>query len=157
MSRSFRFVALPAEPFAPLFEKSDDELRARGILRLVVDDDTGGPCRVSLVEAEVGETVLLLHHTHHDVPNPYRGSGPIFVRRGARTATPAVGEIPAMFRPRLLSVRAFDAAGMLVASDVVEGGNLEGAIHRFFADARVHELHLHNAKPGCFNCRVVRA
>jgi hypothetical protein len=33
--------------------------------------------------------VLLLPFTHHDVSSPYRAAGPIFVRRGVKTATPA--------------------------------------------------------------------
>ena len=156
MSDSFRLVALPAEHFAPLFDKSDEELRALGAKRLVIDEDHGGPCRVSLVDAGDGETVLLLNFTHHDVATPYRGSGPIFVRRGAKTAEPAPGEIPRMFHKRLLSVRAYDKDAMLVASDVVEGSRLEESIRRFFADPAVEYLHLHNAKPGCFNCRVER-
>jgi hypothetical protein len=54
-------------------------------------------------------------------------------------------------------VRAFDAAHMLVDADVVEGTALAPSIERFFADARVDYLHLHNAKPGCFAARVDRS
>ena len=157
MSGSFQFIALPFDQFAPLFRKSDAELQAMGARRMLVDSMPGFPCRVSLADAEVGETVLLLPFTHHDVPTPYRGSGPIFVRSGVRTATPAVGEIPAMFRHRLLSIRAFDAAGMLIGAEVVNGKDLEGSIKRLFADEQTGYLHVHNAGPGCYNCRVVRA
>jgi hypothetical protein len=34
---------------------------------------------------------------------------------------------------------------------------LEEVIARFFADPQVAYLHLHNARPGCYNCRVDRA
>lgn len=154
---SFRFVALPHEQFEPLFGRSDAELAAMGARRMVVDEDHGGPCRVSLVDTEVGETVLLLPFTHHDVASPYRASGPIFVRSGARTASPAPGEIPVMFAQRLLSVRAYDGDAMMVGAEVVHGGELEAAVRRFFADEGVSYLHVHNARPGCYNCRVVRA
>ena len=157
MSDSFRLVALPAERFATLFDRSDADLRSMDARRMVVDDKPGFPCRVSLADAEVGETVILLPFTHHDVATPYRGSGPIFVRHGARTATPAVGEIPVMFAHRLLSVRAYDPACMLVDADVVEGGALADTIRRLFGNGDVGYLHLHNARPGCFNCRVERA
>ena len=30
-------------------------------------------------------------------------------------------------------------------------------VDRFFGDPRVRYLHLHNARPGCYNCRVDRA
>jgi hypothetical protein len=125
--------------------------------RVTVDERPGFPCRVSLADAEVGETVLLLSFAHHDVSSPYRGTGPIYVRQGVRTAAPAVNEIPVMFRHRLLSLRGYDAAAMLIAADVVQGSDLEGAIGSMFTDQSVSYLHIHNAKPGCYNCRVTRA
>ena len=157
MSAPFQFIALPAESFAPLFSQIDAELRALGARRTVVEEKPGTPCRVSLADAEVGETVLLLPFTHHDVTSPYRASGPIFVRRNAATASPAVGEIPLMFRHRLLSIRGYDAAAMMVVAEVVKGDELEGSIGRLFDNASVSYLHIHNASPGCFNCRVERA
>lgn len=157
MKTSFRFVALPYEPFRPLFDLSDEDLASAGIFRVVVDQKPGTPCRVSLVDAEVGETVLLLPFTHHDVATPYRASGAIFVRKGARRAEPAVNETPPMFRHRCLSVRAYDAGGMLVDSTVVDGSGLDTAVRELFAKAGADYLHVHNAGPGCFNCVVERA
>ena len=157
MSGSFRFIALPSESFAPLFTLSDAQLADIGARRMTVPGKPGYPCRVSLADAEVGETVLLLPVAHHDVASPYRGSGPVYVREGATTAQPAVGEIPAMFRHRLLSLRAYDDDAMMVEAEVVEGRALEEAIARRFADARVKYLHVHNAKPGCYNAKVERA
>jgi len=154
---SFQLIALPSEQFGSLFSQSDAELQAIGVRRVIADEKPGFPCRVSLADAEVGETVLLLPFTHHDVSSPYRASGPIFVRSGVRTSSPAVGEIPAMFRHRLLSIRAYDASAMMVRAEVVNGSELEDAIRRLFADQSVSYLHIHNAKPGCYNCRVVRA
>lgn len=156
MNSSFQLIALPSEQFAPLFNQSDAELEAIGVRRMIVDEKPGYPCRVSLADAEVGETVLLLSFTHHDVSSPYRASGPIFVRKGVKTTTPAPDEIPIMFRHRLLSVRAYDAGAMLVDSNVVNGHELEDVIRNFFANSRVSYLHIHNAQPGCYNCRVVR-
>lgn len=157
MNSSFQFIALPSEQFAPLFSRSDAELQAIGARRMIVDEKPGYPCRVSLADAEVGETVLLLSFTHHDAPSPYRASGPIFVRKGVKTANPAVGEIPVMFRHRLLSIRAYDEAAMMAGAEVVEGSELENAIRRLFANESVSYLHIHNARPGCYNCRVRRA
>jgi hypothetical protein len=157
MSNDFRVVALPAERFEPFFLMSDAELQAAGGRRMVVDEKPGFPCRVSLVDAEVGETVLLLPFTHHDVASPYRGSGPIFVRSGARTASFGAGEIPQMLEHRLLSLRAYDPDAMLVGAEVVAGSELEATIRGLFADPSVSYLHVHNARPGCYNCRVIRA
>lgn len=157
MSDSFQIVALPSERFEPLFRLGDEELRAMGSRRVVVDDTPGFPCRVSLVDAEVGETVLLLPFVHHDVSTPYRASGPIYVRPGATTAKPGVNEVPGMFRHRLLSLRAYDRAAMMVGAEVVHGKELEAAIGRLFGAPGTTYLHIHNAGPGCFNCRVNRA
>jgi Protein of unknown function (DUF1203) len=157
MNSSFQLIALPSEQFLSLFNQSDAELQATGARRMIVDQKLGFPCRVSLADAEVGETIILLHFTHHNVLSPYRASGPIYVRHGARTASPAVDEIPAMFRHRLLSVRAYDAAAMMVGAEVVKGNELDDAIQRLFANESIVYLHLHNAQPGCYNCFVVRA
>jgi len=62
-----------------------------------------------------------------------------------------------MLRSRLLSVRAYDAMAMLVRSEVVDGKELDETIRRHFGDRNVQYLHLHNARPGCYNCRVERA
>lgn len=157
MSTSFQFIALPREQFTSIFSHSDEELQAVGARRVVVDEKPGFPCRVSLADAEVGETVLLVPFTHHDVTSPYRASGPIFVRSNVTTARPEEDEIPAMFRHRLLSIRGYDAAPMMVGVEVVNGSELADAIRRLFANENVSYLHIHNAGPGCYNCRVVRA
>jgi hypothetical protein len=157
MKTSFQFIALPYEQFAHLFNSSDSELEAAGACLKKVDQKPGFPCRVSLVDAEVGETVLLTHFTHHDVASPYRGSGAIYIRRGAATTAPAVNEIPFMFTHRLLSVRGYDTRGMLLDTGVVEGSELADLIEQLFSNNRVNYLHIHNAGPGCFNCSVVRA
>ena len=150
----FRIIALPMEGFDSLLQLDDESLRAYGARRMVADKKPGYPCRVSLMDAEPGETVLLVPFTHHDVNSPYRASGPIFVRANARMAEPAINEIPAMLRARPQSIRAYDEEAMMVGSDVVDGSELEERISRFFDNGNVKYLHLHNARPGCFNCRV---
>jgi hypothetical protein len=157
MPTNFRLVALPAESFEPLFAMSDEKLAAVGDRRILVDEKPGYHCRVSLADAEVGETVLLLPFRHHDVTSPYQSTGPIFVRAGASRAVPGENEVPPMFRHRLLSVRAYDANATMVGADVVMGDALESLIQRFLSDKTVNYLHVHNAKPGCYNCRVERS
>ncbi len=154
---SFRIHALAAEPFAPLFALSDAELRERGIRRLIADGRPVYPCRVSLEDAGEGEHLLLLPHEHHPVDTPYRASGPIYVREAATQAQPGIDEVPALLRSRLISLRAYDAQGMMVAADLGPGTELESGIAALFALERVDYLHLHYAKPGCYACRVARA
>jgi hypothetical protein len=155
MQQSFRVTALPGARFTPMVGAGDEELQAHGVRRVTVDQAPGYPCRVSLTDASAGETVLLLSFTHHDVASPYRASGPVFVREKALEAEPGVGEIPVMLRSRpLLSVRAYDSAGWLVAADAVAGVDLEPAIRALFAEERARYRHLHNAPNACYQAGV---
>jgi hypothetical protein len=152
----FRIHALPIEPFSPLFALPDDALRSCDIRRVVADAQPGYPCRVSLQDAAEGETLLLLPYDHQRAASPYRASGPIYVREAAVQAIPAVDAVPALLRSRLLSLRGYDADGMMVGADVRPGTEIEAGIAELFANARVARLHLHYAKPGCYACRVER-
>lgn len=154
---SFQIHALPIDAFAPLFALSDDALRDRDIRRVVADGRPVYPCRVSLQDAAEGERLLLLPHAHHVVDTPYRASGPVYVREAAIEATPDVDEVPALLRARLLSLRAYDARGMMVWADVRPGTKLEAGLDELFALERTDYIHLHYAKPGCYACRAVRA
>jgi len=154
---SFQIHALPRDTFLPLFALSDDALRSRGIRRVVADGRPVYPCRVSLQDAAEGERLLLSPHAHHVVDTPYRASGPVYVREAAVEATPDVGEVPALLRTRLLSLRAYDARGMMVWADVQPGAALEAGLEALFALERTDYVHLHYAKPGCYACRAVRA
>lgn len=153
----FRCVALRADAFAPLFELDDAQLHARGVRRMTVDAYPGFPCRTSLEDAAMGESVLLLSYEHQPAETPYRACGPIFVRERMQSRSWPVDEIPETIRRRLLSVRAYDAAGMMLGANVAEGRDLAATIQTHFGDAQVAYLHLHNAARGCYACRVERA
>lgn len=153
----FQIHALPAETFAALFALPDDELRARDIRSVVADGRPVYPCRVSLQDAAEGERLLLLPYDHHRVDTPYRASGPVYVREAATQALPAIDDVPALLRTRLLSLRAYDARGMMVWADAVPGMEVETAIEALFAIERTAYIHIHYAKPGCYACRVERA
>jgi hypothetical protein len=152
----FRLVGLAAENFEPFFAMRDDELAALGARRVVADESPGFPCRVSLADAEVGEELLLLPFEHLGARSPYRASGPVFVRARARRAVLEPGVIPPYVTRRLMSVRAYDANDMMVAGEVCEGAEAHATLDRLMADGAVAYIHLHNAKRGCFSCRVER-
>jgi hypothetical protein len=154
---TFQIQALDPALFAGLFSLSDTELARQNMRTMTVAAKPGTPCRVSLADAEVGETVLLINHAHQSANSPYRASHAIFVRQGVMQARPAVGEVPEVIRSRLISVRLFDCADMMVDADVVEGVAVAQAIERAFDDPVVAYIHLHNAKPGCFAASVQRA
>jgi hypothetical protein len=147
---------LPMQPFQRLFGLGDAALREHGVVRRIADSKPGFPCRVTLQDADPGEAVLLLPWTHLDVDTPYRACGPVFVREAAQATAVFTNTIPEQQRSRLLSVRAYDAGGWMRDAEVVEGVLLETLIARYFGDARVAYLHVHNARRGCYACRVDR-
>ena len=153
----FQLHGLDAGPFAPLFELDDAALAARGMRRRRADAEFGYPCRVSLRDALPGEQLLLLPFEHHAVDSPYRALGPIYVRRAAQPAQLAPGEVPTYVTRRLISLRAYDRGGMMLAADVIDGAAVGSQLEKFFEDAAIAYVHLHNARPGCYSCRAERA
>ncbi len=154
---NFQISALSPERFSHMFGKDTGTLARLGAVRVVADEQPGFPCRVSLEDAAVGESLLLVNYEHLPVNSPYRSRHAIFVREGAAMAQPAVNEVPQSLASRLLSIRAFDADGMLVDSDVVDGREADLLIRKLFEDESTRYLHIHNAKPGCYAARVERA
>lgn len=153
---SVRFTGLAADLFAPLFALSDAELATRGMSRAVADAKPGFPCRVSLEDAEPGERLILLPFDHQPAHSPYKASGPIFVRERASEAAEIVDALPPVLRGRLLSLRAYDGKDLIVDADVVPGEEAMAVIERLFARDDVSYIHVHNAKRGCYACRVDR-
>lgn len=148
---TFRITALPLAPFQTLFALDDAALSDVGARRMIADGPHSAPCRVSLADAEPGESLILLNHRHLDHPStPYRADGPVFVRESAVEARPAPGEVPDMLGRRLLSVRAYDADWMMTDADVLEGRDLGDRLKQWFADDRVARVHIHTARRGCF-------
>ena len=153
---TFRLVGLAADNFEPFFAMNDAELAALGARRVVADAPVGFPCRVSLEDAAVGDELLLLPFEHLSARSPYRASGPVYVRARARRAVLEPGVVPPYVTRRLMSVRAYDASDMMVAGEVCEGADVHATLERLVADDAVAFIHLHNAKRGCFSCRVER-
>jgi len=54
-------------------------------------------------------------------------------------------------------MRAYGNEDMLVSAEVIESPEIEESIQRLFTDARVAYIHVHNARPGCYACRIDRA
>ncbi|HJV40467.1 DUF1203 domain-containing protein [Caulobacter sp.] len=153
---SYAVTSLPAEPFAPLFQLDDETLAARGARRVIADAPLGFPCRVSLDDARPGETLILVNYEHQPAPTPFRASHAIFVREGVQPVS-TVDEMPPALRRRLLSLRAFDASGMMRAADVTEGAAAGSLIERLLEDPEIAYLHAHYAKWGCYAARIDRA
>ena len=155
---SFVVTGLPLEEFRPLFGLSDAELAARGVQRHRSDAPQGYPCRVSLTDAQPGETLLLLNYEHQPADTPFRARHAIFVSESA--AAPAVyrDEIPPSLacRPHI-SLRAFDEAGMMVEGVVAPGADLAPAIEQMLQGDEVAYIQAHYAGRGCYAARIERA
>ncbi|WP_439473138.1 DUF1203 domain-containing protein [Brevundimonas sp.] len=155
---TFRIHPLPLAPFRPLFALDDAALEALGARRMVADAPHSAPCRVSLIDAAPGEALILLNHRHLDVPtSPYRSAGPIFVREAAVEAAPAPDAVPDMLARRLLSARAYDAAGMMTDADVVKGADLAGLLELWLAHPALARVQIHTARRGCFMAEARRS
>lgn len=97
---------------------------------------------------------MLLTWPHQPAASPYKASGPIYVRKGAlqRRVEPVVVHDHVL--SRLMSVLAYDAAHMIFDAAVCEGSEAASEIVRLFGNDAVAYIRLHNAKRGCFSCRV---
>jgi Protein of unknown function (DUF1203) len=153
---NFQIKALPYKPFSHLFLANEAELKNIGAIKMIVDEFPGFPCRVSLQDATIGEEVILLPFQHHKTDLPYQATGPIFVRINAIETILAVNEIPTMLLHRLLSLRCYNKDGMMINATVVEGKMVSKTLHEFFINKDIAYIHIHNAKPGCYNCVVER-
>src|SRR5690606_17769628 len=80
---SFQLSGIPHEPYADLFDLSDDDLAKHHAKRMIADADFGFPCRISLRDARIGDELLLLPYRHLSGNSPYRAAGPVFVSRHA--------------------------------------------------------------------------
>jgi len=154
---TFHIRGLDPAPFAPLFTLSDDELAARGIRRRIADVEPSYPCRVSLAHAPVGSELLLLPYEHQMAHHsPYRASGPIYVRRDA-DRWDRVGALPdCLVRARALSLRGYDGGDLIAESAVVPPAELVARLEAMLGNKAIAYVHVHNAGPGCFSCRVDR-
>jgi hypothetical protein len=152
---SYVVKGLDPTPFRPLFGLSDEELAERGVVRMTVNSPTF-PCRVSLTDRALGEKVLLLNHTSHDVANPYRASHAIFVTEGAEEPAEYVDGIPPVFKTRVLSLRGFDKDGMMAEAILTQPGEAEAGIRKLFANPGIETIHAHNATRGCFSAKIER-
>lgn len=152
----FQITGLPRSDFEHLIGLSDAELAERNARRVVAKQFPGYPCRVSLADAEAGDSLILTNYDHLEGPTPYASRHAVYIREAAQDYQPAPGEVPDVLKRRLLSVRGFDAGQMIIDADVIDGADLASTLERIFTDEAVREVHIHNAKQGCFAARAVR-
>ena len=145
----------PAQ-FSHLVGLSDQELAAVGVVRKHIAEGVAIPERSELRDAPVGSDVLLVNFTYQPAANPYHGRHAIFVREGSTERAVVRDQVPEMLSTRLLSLRAFDHADMLVSAEVVPGNEVEPLIASYLGRPDVAYLHAHFAAPGCFAATITR-
>ena len=146
---------LDAAPYRHLFGLPDSDLAEQGIVRMTVEGN-GYPCRVSLTDRAIGESVLLVNHVSHAVANPYRASHAIFVTEADEEAAEFVDAVPPVFEIRVLSLRGFDADGMMADAVLTQPGEADAGIRKLFANPAIETIHAHNATRGCFSAKIER-
>jgi len=151
-----RIRGLSPEPLRLLLEASRDRDPAPLATWRQVERRPGFPCRISLDDAEPGETVLLTHYLHQPADTPFRAGHAIYLRPGVRQWD-AVDEVPPALARRTLSLRAFDAEGWLLGASLTAGTETLEAARQLLLDTRVAYLHAHYAAMGCYAAWIGRA
>ena len=153
-SMNFQISALSEALFSHLYGATEEQLSQAGAQRVIADAEPGFPCRISMRDAKIGESLILLNYSHLDEDTPYCASHAIFIIEGSKEQTFPRNTVPQVLRSRLLSLRAFDENYSMIAADVCAGADLEHAITKIATDPSVSFLHVHNAAPGCYAARI---
>lgn len=91
------------------------------------------------------------------MPTPYRTAFAIFVRETAEAAPAWQDRLPPVLEERILSLRGYDAEGMLRRSVLTQPGEVEAGIVSLFGDEGIGSIHAHTAANGCFLACIRRA
>jgi Protein of unknown function (DUF1203) len=155
---NYVITGLPVEQFQPLFGLSEEELARQHIVRMTAETPDSYPCRVLLADAQPGDTLLLLNYEYQPAETPYRARHAIFVNETATAPQRFENEMPRILTHRkAISLRAFDAADMMIDADVVPGAEVEKLALRLLENPEAAYIHAHFAGRGCFAARIDRA
>lgn len=153
---TYRITGLDPADFVHLTGASQEALRQHDALRMTADAKPCFPCRITLQDAEPGETLVLCNHVSQG-HGPYRASHAIFVRESATQAAVYNDTVPPVFASRTMSLRGFDADGMMRDATLAAPGEADAAIRRLFSDPAIDHIDAHNAARGCFAAKVTRS
>ena len=153
---TYRIEGLPRDAYSYLMRMSEGELATLHARRVTADSKPGFPCRVTLEDAEPGETLILFNHVSHDVPTPFRSAYAVYVRETAAEPACYVDEPPPVFAGRALGLRGFDGEGMLRGALLALPGEADEKIRALFERPEIATIHAHNAAAGCFAAKIVR-
>lgn len=132
------------------------ELAKHNARRVIADAKPGYPCRATLADAEIGESLILFEYVSHDVATPFRTSYAIYVREGAGRAARYDNAEPPFWTTRSQSLRGFDKAGMLRTATLAPVGRISAEIVRLFDDPKIAYIQAYNPAYGCFMAQIER-
>jgi len=75
---------------------------------------------------------------------------------GADAPAEYVDQVPPVFETRVLSLRGFDADGMMAEAILTQPGEADAGIRQLFANPEIETIHAHNATRGCFSAKIER-
>jgi hypothetical protein len=153
---SFVIQGLDPNLFGSLSSQKQATFNGAFVEHHTVTESPGFPCRITLNDAGIGETVLLVSYAHHQSTAPYAQSGPIFVTQDAVERARYVNDVPPALARRTLSLRGYNANGTMVDAVIVEGGVAGDAIELMFEDQAIVRIDAHNATRGCFAAHIIR-
>ncbi|SNY93292.1 Protein of unknown function [Cohaesibacter sp. ES.047] len=154
---SFRIEGLSPDRFRHLFGLSDEALAQHNAVRHVATNNPGLPDRICLRDLDIGESAILLNYEHLPTSSPYRSSHAIYVWEDAKEATSLTDIVPDVMKRRMIALRAFDEADMMLTADLATGEEIAATIKEMFSASSVRYIHAHYAKQGCFAARIDRA
>jgi len=116
-----------------------------------------GPCRLCLNTFQIGaEQRSLFTYNPFAGLDDYPSPGPIFVHAAGCTAFDQASGFPESLRALPLTLEGYADGRWLVAREVVDLGDVEGAATRLFAHPSVHYVHVRNSEAGCYIARLER-
>ncbi|KAA2285268.1 DUF1203 domain-containing protein [Arenimonas fontis] len=152
-----RIRGLSPEPFRALLDAPRDRPPAPRAVWRTVNAMPGFPCRISLADAEPGETVLLTNYLHQPADTPFQASHAIYLRPGA-ARWDSLDELPPVFLNRpTLALRAFDRKGWLRGAVLTANTDLLDTARELLSEPKVAYLHAHYPALGCYAAWVGRA
>ena len=161
---TYKISGLEPSQFRHLVGLTDEELADHGAVRMIANGQPSFPCRVQLNDAKAGEALLLVNHVSHEGNNPYRASHAIFVSESASFVSESASEaavyedeVPPALERRILSLRAFDNAGIMTDAALAQPGEADAVIRKLLASDTVDHIDAHIATRGCFAARIERS
>ncbi|MCA5012373.1 MULTISPECIES: DUF1203 domain-containing protein [unclassified Enterococcus] len=157
MENNFLISGLKRKDFLALDSLTAEELEEQHIKKQIVDRSPGFPCRITLREGTVGETIYLLNYQHLKKQSPYDAAGPIFVIAGTDEAALEINEIPAIIYNRFTSLRCYDSSGMMIEAYLYQPKTLTAKdICHILTNKNISFIHVHYAARGCYSARIDR-